>query len=295
MIRDSMQLDRYISKVTRKIGRLPGTRLAVEMLRRHFAARYALQPDRWALLSDFDGDLTLRVDRSTYMGSLIYWWGYHANDEFRVLRQFLKPDMVAVDVGANQGEFTVFLAKRLRAGRVFSFEPVLGLYAQLIENLRLNGFTNVEPHNVGLSNAEQIRPMFTTGEVERYHSYNEGLATIYADPIRSTEIGTARFDVFDERYAKVLPRLDFIKIDVEGAELPVLQGAKDTIAKHKPAILLEVNEDAFNAAGYEKTELLGFLQQFGYKHYIVEEGGRLREVRTGERTPRFCNVFSRVS
>jgi hypothetical protein len=73
----------------------------------------------WTVIDNFDGNIKLKIDRSRSMGSAFYWAGFHEYREFIFMHRFLKPDMVAIDIGANLGEYTLFMAKRLSNGKVF--------------------------------------------------------------------------------------------------------------------------------------------------------------------------------
>jgi hypothetical protein len=68
-------------------------------------------------------------------------------------------------------------------------------------------------------------------------------------------------------------RIDFIKIDVEGAEMDVLKGAIYTIKRYKPDILLEIIEDNVHAGGYKPEDIIVFMNSFGYKPYSITSTG----------------------
>ena len=89
---------------------------------------------------------------------------------------------------------------------------------------------------------------------------------------------------------KELPPPDFIKIDVEGAELYALRGAAETLKKHHPKILLEFNRDTFEAAGYTQQDVLDFLGQFNYKFQVIEDRGKLSHLDTSA-LPRLVNLW----
>ena len=287
-----MDLPDCLSRMTRKMGRsrLRGSRLVIEPLRRLYAARYRSRQDAWQLIDDFDGDLKLRVDRSSYIGSQIYWWGSHEAACLSLLDQILKPGMVFVDVGANQGEFTVFAAKRLTAGKVLAFEPIGPIYHSLRQNVELNKFENVIPFNIGLSD--------DTGSVDFFMEPsggsdlpNEGLATMYRARDRSIPVGAALLKVFDHVFEETgLDRLDVVKIDVEGAELSVLRGAVGTIRKYIPRLLLEVNEMTCNYAHYTRADLLAFVARLGYRFFLIGRSGKLSNLSSVD-APAFCNVL----
>src|SRR6267154_3857129 len=109
----------------------------------------------WEIISNFDKDIALKIDRSRSMGASLYWTGLHELREFMFLHRYLEKEMAALDVGANLGEYTVFMAKRLREGRVLSFEPMALIRTQLQENVRLNDFKQVAIFDFGLSDKKE--------------------------------------------------------------------------------------------------------------------------------------------
>ena len=136
-------IEHALRQITKKLMTVRGGNRLIEPVRRHFVKRYAGTSRGSIVVNDFDGDLKRRIDRASYMGSLIYWRGYHSLNELFCLRTLLKPTSVFADVGANQGEFTTFAAKYVRNGRVLSFEPLLDNFVVLKENVEINQFQNV--------------------------------------------------------------------------------------------------------------------------------------------------------
>ena len=265
----------------------------IERFRRKSAIRHAGGPDPWTVIEDYDGDLKIRVDQSAFIGSSIFWLGYHAFNELQVLNRLLKPPMVFADVGANQGEFTLIAAKRLREGRVLAFEPVEKLYAQLMENVRMNGFRNVMAYDFGLSDRSGVRDIFTSNDRTIHDSLNDGLCTLFRTEQRSKFLGSVRLAVFDEVFeSSGLQRLDILKVDVEGSELPALRGAERSLRKYKPLVFVEINDVTFQSAGYSTGDLVEFLRSLGYSFHLIKAFGRTVPVREGEFPP-FANLMCR--
>ena len=286
-------LDYYLSYVTRRLRNIRGGWRIAERLRRFYAPKYRGNPNSWVLINDIDRDIKMRVDRAGYFGSIVYWHGYHHSDELIILNKFLKPEMVFVDIGANQGEFALFAAKRLTQGRVLAFEPMDEMHRHLLENVELNHFHNVVTHHCGLAESAGERAMYTSQDVRLFHSVNEGLASIFPSKSRSTPMGNARFEVFDSIFkASKLNRLDMIKIDVEGAELPVLMGASAMLKQYKPALIIEINNETFETAGYSTRHLIDFLNSLNYSVALIGKGGQLMET-PWENLPVLCNVLCR--
>src|SRR5258708_12088987 len=127
----------------------------------------------WIVIDNFDSNVKLKIDRSRAMGASLYWTGFHEVREFIFLHRFLKKEMIAFDVGANLGEYSVFMAKRLSLGQVFAFEPMQSMRQQLIHNILINNFKNVQVIDYGLSDKEQLLQIHELDDV------HEGLGTFY--------------------------------------------------------------------------------------------------------------------
>ncbi len=237
------------------------------------------------ILKDIDQDITMRVDASKVMGAAFYWIGFHEFKEWRYLQRFLKPDMVFLDVGANQGEYTLFAAKRLTKGTVIAFEPVDEIYEQLHRNIALNHFTNIKTLKLGLSDTVGVLPIY---EMQSTDANHEGLATLFQSELRGKVIQQIKLDTLDNVALQLnLQRLDFIKVDIEGAELTMLKGATGTISRFRPQVMVEMNDDTFKAAGYSKTQVIEFFEKLHYKAHAINKQGALVPILS-------FNVFSNV-
>jgi FkbM family methyltransferase len=291
-----VSLDIALSRFTRHVPRFRGWHRLLEPVRRHYVRRYAGRPERWAEIADFEGDLKMRVDRAAYMGSLIYWRGIHSYAEAGVVRRFLPADGVFVDVGANQGELTLVAARRTRpstdgapSGRVLAFEPVREWFAHLEENVRLNGFRHVTLVLAALADREGEREMFTAGEGAGGEAFNEGLSSFECSSARHVPVGRVRTLRLDDVVREeLLERVDLVKLDVEGAERLVLDGATETLARFHPMLLLEVNATTF--AGPEP--LAGWLRERGYSLFAVDPFARITPLADGARA-RHDTLFAR--
>ena len=211
--------------------------------------------------------LRMRVDKNSYMGGSIYWTGFHHLQELLFLMNYLKPEMVMVDIGANQGEFTIYSSSILTKGKVLAFEPVKKQRALLCYNIDLNKLNNICVFDYGLSNLKQKLPIYTSDNVSLHKGVHEGLSTIYPSSSRNVLEEVVELDVFDDIFFDQINRLDFIKIDIEGGELYALEGMKKSIEKFKPTVLIELNEETFNSAGYSIIDVQNFFDKYNYIMY----------------------------
>jgi FkbM family methyltransferase len=141
-------------------------------------------------------------------------------------------DGVVVDAGANAGLVCVPVAQRLKekGGKVHAFEPQQILYYALCGTVALNSLDNLTVYNMGLGNGNT---MMTVPQVDYSVDQDFGTVSLLPEGERGEEIAVTNLDSLG------LNRLDFLKIDVEGMEIDVLQGAKELIRAHQPWCWIE--------------------------------------------------------
>lgn len=223
------------------------------------------------------GNIKMELDITSYMGGSIFWSGFHHLNECLYLNSFLKNDMVLADVGANQGEFSLFAASKIKQGKVLAFEPVSSNLDMLKKNIELNNFNQIELYEFGLFNEETVLPVYTSNDEALNSGRHEGLSTLYPDDYRSVQEEIIHLKVFDDLFFQKLERLDFIKIDIEGAELPALRGMIKSIAKFKPQILIEISSETIKNTNYEFEELLDFFESLHYQAHSLFRGSLVKE------------------
>ncbi len=238
--------------------------------------RSRLYRPRTVVIDDFDGDLEFECHLDEHMGSQIFWRGSYSASQLTVLDQLLhRDDLTFVDIGANQGEFSLFAAKRLRHGQVVAFEPDPELSERLRRNLGRNGFDSVTVRQHALWHEDATLELHRPAGQWDDGSTNEGLGSLYASP------GTTVVDVVDcRRLDDVveeldLARVDVIKIDVEGAEVNVLRGAQRTLSTHSPILLVEADRVRSDATEHDVESLLDILAQ-SYDMEIIDSSGQTR-------------------
>ncbi len=261
------------SKSTYLIG-MVFVRMARKARKRRFKENQGIEN---VTISNFAGNLRMRVDKNSYMGGSIYWTGYHHINEFLYLKKALSSEMTFIDVGANQGEFTLYAASLLKNGKVMSFEPVSSNFDSLTYNIGLNNFTNIQVHKMGLFDKEDHMPIYTSMEETLHSGRHEGLSTLFAGDTRSTFEETIELKVFDDLFFDSLQRFDFLKIDIEGAELYALKGMVKSLRKFKPGILIEMSHQTFLDAGYSVKDMLDFLFDLDYEPYTLHRGSLVRK------------------
>lgn len=250
-------------------GRFP---LAQRILRRLFRGAHGT-----VRIDDFDGTMFINLRLSEHMQSRIFWVGYYSREVVAVMNKLLRPGMTFVDIGANIGEITLVAAKRVgTTGRVVSFEPVDRNLLELTRNMHDNALHNVTIVNNGLSDYEGTTNIYNSCGQGAENDENLGLNSIYAGTSDGIPIQTIKLTTLDT-YLQTNPqeRIDVIKIDIEGAELPCLRGAEDTLRRFKPHLIIEIQETSAIAGGYKQADILNFLAPHGYAFFRIGRAGKL--------------------
>ncbi|MBI3420190.1 MAG: FkbM family methyltransferase [Proteobacteria bacterium] len=190
--------------------------------------------------------------------SLLYYGEYHEH-EWQFVRRFLSFSQVVVDAGANLGTFTVPFSKAVGPyGRVRSFEPQPVIFECLRETVAQNRLDNVTLHNLCLG-----REACTLEITEPDYTQPGNFSGL---PFRETGFTEVKFSQNRIRAECVTldsvlagSRLDFLKIDVEGMELDVLEGAKNSLARYRPVVYLENNRPK------NSPPIITLLQDLGYR------------------------------
>ncbi len=167
------------------------------------------------------------------------------------------------DVGAYQGIYTLFFARAVGStGRVVAFEPNPINYAAIMDNIELNGFTGVTVKAMALAdrrgNADLLFPVREPARGSLRADYQVSLA----DRFESRKVQVV-LDTLDNQLT-YLPTPDFVKIDVEGAELEVLRGMPALLADHHPSLFIEVH------SGADVRSLVKLLADSGYEMRDVD-------------------------
>ena len=172
--------------------------------------------------------LFLFTDR--YVGRSLDLYGEYSEAEIALFRQILKPEQVVLEVGANMGAHTVFLANAVGPnGAVHALEPQRLLFQVLNANLALNSLSNVWAYNVA---AGRNPGRAGVPRLDYSMAGNFGGLTV-GDDSPGEQVPLTPLDTLD------LSGCDFIKIDVEGMEAEVIAGAGETIGHFRPLLYVE--------------------------------------------------------
>jgi FkbM family methyltransferase len=203
--------------------------------------------------------------------AMIYVFRDEYERELMFLDRLVRPGHVVIDAGASCGIYTVAAGKLVGPdGRVIAVEPAPRSAETLRRNVALNELDRiVVVHEAALSrevgHARLYQPSW--GPVAA------SIAVVEAEGIPFTEVDTVSIDSIVEE--QELERLDFVKLDIEGAEKLALQGAQRAIARWHPSFVFEMNPGATSSAGGHSGDVWDFLAAEGYELLCMSGSGSL--------------------
>lgn len=192
-----------------------------------------------------------------------------------LIQSYLKPHDVFIDIGANLGLHTLAAARAMQGhGRIIAFEPFEPTQRLLARSVQINEFSQlVEIHQAAVSSHAGRQALFL-GASSGHHSLFQ-LATSSASPAQSADVPLVRLDDVVPGSTKV----DLIKIDVEGAELDVLESAKPIIAGNPSiALIVEFGFSHLARTGHSTQDWLAAFHGLGLVYRAINANtGRLEE------------------
>jgi FkbM family methyltransferase len=182
----------------------------------------------------------------------------HEAGEVRFLESIVEEGMNGIDIGANRGITSVVMAKRLKGGTLYAFEPVPEYAKALRENLSSNGLDNVV-----------VCEQAITDQVGSVNFYRQGLSSgiIPEGEAKKCEVPTTTVDRF--LHEEKIERIDLINMDCEGSELLVLRGAKETLLRDNVKIFCEIHHNFLKQLGQSVGDLVTYLHRLEFKVYGV--------------------------
>ena len=200
------------------------------------------------------------------------------------LLRYLKPTDTLVDIGANSGVFSV-LAAKVKKTSVLAFEPIPQTYQRLISNIQLNRLSDsVICVNKGLSSSSGELSFTTTHDATNHVSSNQEKA----DGLIKVLVSTLDDEV--ERYA-INPTV--LKIDVEGYEYFVLEGANRVLSTNSLNVILIEMNDSGTRYGHSDVKIANKLTSFGFKPYDYSADNQTLTPTSGYKSSRQNTLFIR--
>lgn len=224
---------------------------------------------------------------SVPIGYHLRFFGSYERQIRAVMRRVLRPGSVALDVGANVGWHTLLMSRLVGSeGRVLAVEANPSVRSMLEKHLSLNNAGNVRVIPFALAAKAQtldfVGPEFDNpgagdGHVASSEETSSG---------RTIKVEAVTADALVRE--QDLDRLDFVKIDVEGFEWPVLQGAREFLARFRPVVVFEFDANYAGRGEGSPAELAEYFNGLNYELSVIGGGG----LRDGD-WPQCANVLAR--
>ncbi|MPS72678.1 MAG: FkbM family methyltransferase [Chryseobacterium sp.] len=194
--------------------------------------------------------------------------------EFLWIKDTLAKDAVFIDVGANVGAYVYTLEKHLNPENIFAFEPNQRLYKRLkrlfpkvnLFSLALSDISTIAEFKIPVINGEKIHTRGTLQtSIREKNEEKTILQKVEVKPLDELNLNP--------------PKLDFIKIDVEGNEMQTLRGARKTIEKYKPILMVEMEQRHHNE---NLWTLISEIVGWGYSANYLDRGTLQPKILTDE-------------
>jgi FkbM family methyltransferase len=193
--------------------------------------------------------------------------------EARFVQRLLRPGMTVLDIGAHHGLYTLLTAKRVgRHGQVIAFEPSPRERRRLAKHVRVNRCKNVQVEACAVGDMPSEADLFV---VDGFRDWGNSLRPpAVPEPTRRVRVPVRKLD--DILAERGIEQVDFIKLDAEGGELGVLEGARRLLqTAPRPAILAEVEDIRTRPWGYPARRIMQLLAEWNYRWFALSEKGSL--------------------
>jgi FkbM family methyltransferase len=213
--------------------------------------------------------------RNDFVGGQLFVGGFE-NVECSFVERFLRRGMTVLDVGAHHGFYTLLASRKVgREGRVIAFEASPREVKKLRLNLLINACKNVKLESCALGEAKGKAELYLVNGVQT--GCNSLCPPNVLEPTQRVSVSVESLD--DRLQVRKIENVDFIKLDVEGAELSVLKGSNKLLNRRpRPVILIEVQDIRTRPWGYPARDLIRHLAALGYHWFRPTAGGGIETI-----------------
>jgi FkbM family methyltransferase len=226
---------------------------------------------RIPVIANLGNGMKIKVAWNDHVGRNIYDHGYYEKETVNAITRLLSPGMVFFDIGAHVGQYTLTASGLVgERGQIHSFEPDPVTYRWLTENTERNKLRNVKLNQAALFDDTNTKQLFLSDV------HDVGSNSLSRPASYSGKAFDVRCTTLNE-YARTngIPRIDMMKLDIEGAEYPALVGASEILRSNdKPTLLVEFEEARQLAFGNSCRKLADLLHDYGYTLFVVGDLGR---------------------
>ncbi len=226
-------------------------------------------------------------------GSFIVYARFPEYSELKFTSSYLEKSDTFIDVGAHIGDGVLLAADKITNGRIIAFEPTPAIITKLKMNLTINGLEKKVQVVEKIVSDKVGSEMFILQAESEINSIAHKHVAQKAE--KTVKILATTLDAFAAQ--ENLTQIQLLKIDVEGAEPKVFDGAKKLLQKHAlEVIIFEINPRGLTAWGSSPQELCLFVEKFGYQLYEFRHDGKLMPINVEAwKTAKTCNLVAALS
>jgi FkbM family methyltransferase len=204
------------------------------------------------------------LKNDSYICKSLLEYGEWSELEIDLYKDIIKINDIIIEVGSHIGSHAIPLAKIVKEGYIYAYEPQLLLFDLLNNNIKHNDISNIKTYLEAVSSHEKKAKLNQVDYQLIYENKDEVNSGGLDFKELISENGSYEINIItlDNKY-KHLQKLDFIKIDAEGNEFDILKGSKDLLKKFNPIIYCEFHPNQIK----EKNKILNFLKNFDYIFY----------------------------
>lgn len=222
------------------------------------------------LALNYHKNLKFFLNTKEFIGWNIFFQGSYETETNKILEEYIKPDYYVIEAGANNGSETIIIGNILRkgTGKIYAFEPAPLPYKYLTINIILNDLSGVIiPFDILLGEKESFEDFYLMTEFEA----NQGLSSKYSFN-GYKKIITKRQTTLDEFIKQEkIERLDFLKMDIQGSEIDLIEGGFNTLNKYRPIIFTEASNSELSRRGSSIADLYDKFLSFNYEVFIISK------------------------
>jgi FkbM family methyltransferase len=223
--------------------------------------------------------LKIFINTKEFVGWNILFLKHYEQNTNLILQQKITKGMCVVEAGAQIGSETLLLAALVgEAGKVYAFEPNPIVMKRLAVNVLLNDFSErVALSDIALGNENNSIPFFLKNEA----TPNQGLSSKYKFDQDVLEIQVRQQRLDDWAAANEIAKIDFLKMDVQGAEIDILEGGAASILRFKPLIFTEAEDSMQGNSSQSLSALHEKLTALGYQVFLILPDASLEKLSFG--------------
>ncbi|HUR66490.1 MAG TPA: FkbM family methyltransferase [Chitinophagaceae bacterium] len=192
-----------------------------------------------------------------------YFESYYELNNINFINNYLGEGMKVIDIGAHIGLLSVIMAQKVKStGKVYSFEPTPSTFRLLQKTIAINNSAGIiQPNRLAVAE-KRGKTFFYVTDIEAHNS--NSLANNKRNYGNEHKIDVELTSVDEFVLDHKISKIDFIKIDAEGAEYSVLKGCETTLRRDKPKMILALHPLSIVNFGNSLGEIWDYLQTFGY-------------------------------